>query len=171
MAQEYIERVIEIKRVAKTTKGGKRLRISAVAVVGDGKSMVGVGHGKAVEVAQAVRKAIERAKKEMVKISIKERTIPHEVTGKYCSSKILLKPASPGTGIIACQQVRAVLEALGLKDVLTKSFGSRNPLNLARATIKALKQLRTLEEIARARNKPISYFVEKKHEEDKSKVS
>lgn len=171
MAQEFIERIIEIKRVSKVTKGGKRLRISAVAVVGDGKSMVGVGHEKAVEVAQAVRKAIERAKKEMVKISIKERTIPHEVSGEYAASKVLLKPASPGTGIIACRQVRAVLDALELKDVLTKSFGSRNPINLARATIKALQQLRTLEEIAKTRNKPISYFLEKKDEKDKSKVN
>ncbi len=133
-------------------------------VVGDGKSMVGLGHAKATEVMPAVKKATERAKKNMVKISLKGRTIPHEVQAKYSASKVILKPASPGTGIIACQQVKAPLEALGLVDCLTKSFGSRNPLSLARATINALLKLRTLEEVARLRNKPISQIIEKKYE-------
>ncbi len=153
--------MIEIKRVSKTVKGGKRFNISATVVVGDGKELVGIGHAKAAEVVQAVKKATEKAKKNMVKILLKGRTIPHEVQAKYGASKVILKPASPGTGIIACQQVRAPLEAVGLQDVLTKSFGSRNPLNLAQATIKALLNLRTLEEIARLRNKPISHIIEK----------
>ncbi|MEO0098885.1 MAG: 30S ribosomal protein S5 [candidate division WOR-3 bacterium] len=162
-----MERVIEIKRVSKTVKGGKRFNISASVVVGDGKSMVGIGHAKAAEVVQAVKKATEKAKKNMVKISIKGRTIPHPVQAKFGASKVILKPASPGTGIIACQQVRAPVEALGIQDILTKSFGSRNPYNLATATIKALMKLKTLEEIARMRNKPIAEIIgkEKDYEE------
>jgi small subunit ribosomal protein S5 len=156
--------VIEIKRVSKTVKGGKRFNISATVVVGDGNSMVGIGHAKAQEVVQAVRKATERAKKNMVKISVKGRTIAFPVQAKFGASKVLLKPASPGTGIIACQQVRAPIEAIGIQDILTKSFGSRNPYNLAIATIKALQKLRTLEEIARMRNKPIPQIIGKDEE-------
>lgn len=132
--------------------------------------MVGIGHAKAAEVVQAVKKATERAKKNMVKISIKGRTISHPVQAKYSASKVILKPASPGTGIIACQQVRAPIEAIGIQDILTKSFGSRNPYNLATATIKALLKLRTVEEIARLRNKPISQIIrkEKEYEETES---
>ncbi len=130
--------------------------------------MVGIAHAKAAEVMEAVRKATGKAKKNMVKVSLKGRTIPHPVQAKYSASKVLLKPASPGTGIIACQQVRAPLEALGLEDVLTKSFGSRNPYNLAMATIKALLKLRTLEQVSSIRDKPIAYFLEKKDEKVKS---
>ncbi|MEO0071849.1 MAG: 30S ribosomal protein S5 [candidate division WOR-3 bacterium] len=169
VAQEYLERVIFIKRVAKVQKGGKRMKISAGVVVGDGKGKVGIGHGKSDEVALAIRKAANRAKKNMVSISTLGNTIPHATEGKFCASKILLKPAPEGTGLIACPQVRAVLEVLGLRDVYTKSLGSNNPYNLAMATIKALQKLRTPEEIARIRNKPLSYILGKKtHETSKT---
>ncbi|MEO0108313.1 MAG: 30S ribosomal protein S5 [candidate division WOR-3 bacterium] len=160
-----IERVIEVKRVAKVVKGGKRMKISSTVVVGDGKGKVGVGHGKAQEVALAVRKATTRAQKEMAQISVSGDTIPHPAAGKYSSSKVLLRPASSGTGLIACPQVRAVLEAAGLKDVLTKAFGSRNPHNLAVAALRALQSLRTIRDVAQVRNKSIGHFVERKHEE------
>ncbi len=162
---ELIERVINIKRISKVMKGGKRMRISAAVVVGDGKGQVGVGHGKAVEVAVAVRKAAARAHKEMVKISFRGHTIPHETTGKFGATKVLIKPAAPGTGLIACPQVRAVLEAVGLRDALSKAYGSRNHYNTAKATIIALSRLRTLDQVAAARNKPIGYFVERKGDE------
>jgi len=158
-----VEKVINIKRVAKVVKGGKRMKISSTVVVGDGKGSVGVGHGKALEVAQAVRKATTRAHKNMTRVSVQGATIPHTATGKFSSSKVLLRPASSGTGLIACAQVRAVLEAAGLKDVLTKAFGSRNPHNLAIATLRAMQSLRTIKDVAQARNKSIGHFVEKKH--------
>lgn len=162
---ELIERVINIKRISKVMKGGKRMRISATVVVGDGKGQVGVGHGKAVEVAAAVRKAASQAQKQMVKIAFRGHTIPHETWGKFGASKVLVKPAAPGTGLIACPQVRAVLEAAGLTDALSKAFGSRNHYNTAKATILALQKLRTIEMTAKARNKPIHHFVERKKDE------
>ncbi|MGB9741983.1 MAG: 30S ribosomal protein S5 [bacterium] len=162
---ELIERVINIKRISKVMKGGKRMRISATVVVGDGKGQVGVGHGKAVEVAAAVRKAAAQAQKQMVKITFRGHTIPHETWGKFGASRVLVKPAAPGTGLIACPQVRAVLEAAGLSDALTKAYGSRNHYNTARATILALQKLRTIDMTAAARNKPIRHFVEKKQNE------
>lgn len=163
---ELIERVINIKRISKVMKGGKRMRISATVVVGDSKGQVGVGHGKAVEVATAVRKAASQARKQMVKIAFRGHTIPHETWGKYGASRVLVKPAARGTGLIACPQVRAVLEAAGLSDALTKAFGSRNHYNTAKATILALQRLRTLEMTASFRNKPISHFVEKEQNEE-----
>lgn len=162
---ELIERVINIKRISKVMKGGKRMRISAVVVVGDGKGQVGVGHGKAVEVAMAVRKSTARARKEMVYVAFRGHTIPHETWGKFGASKVLIKPAAPGTGLIACPQVRAVLEAVGLTDALTKVFGSRNHYNTAKATILALQKLRTIDQTAAARNKQIAHFVERKTNE------
>lgn len=159
-----MEKVIEIKRVAKVVKGGKRMKISAAVVVGDGKGKVGIGHGKAVEVAQAVRKATTRAQKNMLTVSLRTGTIPHPASGKYSASKVLIRPAGAGTGLIACAQVRAVLEAAGLKDVLTKAFGSRNPHNLAIATLRALQSLRTLGEVAQGRNKSIGHFITRQHE-------
>ncbi len=159
--QEFIERVISIKRISKVMKGGKRMRISAAVVVGDGRGRVGLGHGKALEVAAAVSKATVRARKEMRPVAMKGHTIPHECTGKYGASRVLVKPAAPGTGLIACPQVRAVLEAAGLRDALSKVFGSRNHYNTARATIRALATLRTLEQVAAARNKPIHHLVER----------
>jgi len=162
---ELIERVIHIKRISKVMKGGKRMRISATVVVGDGKGQVGVGHGKAVEVAGAVRKASAQAQKQMVKVAFKGHTIPHETTGKYGASRVLVKPAASGTGLIACPQVRAVLEVVGLTDALSKAFGSRNHYNTAKATIIALEKLRTLDQVALARNKPFRHFIEKKENE------
>ncbi len=159
--EELIERVINIKRVAKAVKGGKQMKLSAAVVVGDGRGQVGLGHGKSKEVAVAVRKATARARKDMVKVSIKGRTIPHDTRGKYVASRVLVRPASEGTGLIACPQVRAVLEAAGLRDALSKSLGSRNPYNTARATIVALQKLRTIDQVAAARNKPIHHLVEK----------
>ncbi len=159
--QELIERVINIKRVAKVVKGGKRMKLSAAVVVGDGQGQVGLGHGKAAEVMGAVRKATGRARKDMVKVALKGRTIPHVTEGKFGASLVLVKPASEGTGLIACPQVRAVLEAAGLRDALSKSLGSRNPYNTARATIVALQQLRTIDQVAAARNKSVSYLVNK----------
>ncbi len=159
--QELIERVINIKRVSKVVKGGKRMKLQAVVVVGDGEGRVGLGHGKAQEVVAAVRKATGRAKKDMVRIATKGRTIPHATTGKYVASKVLVRPASEGTGLIACPQVRAVLEAAGLRDALSKSLGSRNPYNTAMATIKALQRLRTIDMVAAVRNKPVGHYVER----------
>ncbi len=161
-AQEFIERVIYVKRVSKVVKGGKRMRIAAGVIVGDGQGKVGLGHGKSEEVALAVRKAATRAKKNLMLIAVVGGTIPHPITGKYCASKILLKPAPEGTGLIACPQVRSVLEAVGLKDIYTKSLGSTNTYNLAVATIRGLRKLRTAQEIALIRNKPVEYITRKK---------
>jgi small subunit ribosomal protein S5 len=161
--QELIERVINIKRVSKVMKGGKRMKLSASVVVGDGRGQVGLGHGKASEVAAAVRKATTRARKDMIRVSIKGHTIPHETSGKYGASRVMVKPAATGTGLIACPQVRAVLEAAGLTDALSKSLGSRNAYNTARAAIRALANCRTIDQIAAVRNKPISHYVERRH--------
>ncbi len=169
--QELIERVIEIKRISKVVKGGKRMRISATVVVGDGKGYIGIGHGKAAEVAQAVAKATIRAKKNFFPVAIKSNTIPHATTGKYGASLVLLKPASKGTGLVASPKVRAVLEAAGIKDCLTKSLRSNNAFNVAIATLRALEQLRTIEQIARLRNKPISHLVAKKGVPSESAIS
>jgi small subunit ribosomal protein S5 len=163
--EELIERVVEVKRVSKVVKGGKRLRLSATVVVGDGQGLVGISHGKAAEVAAAVRKAAQRAQKDMIKVAIAKHTLPHETSGKFGGSRVLLKPASPGTGLIACPQVRAVLEACGVKDALTKSLGSHNPYNLAVATLRGLAKLRTIDEMARARQKPISHLLFKRDAE------
>jgi small subunit ribosomal protein S5 len=157
--QELIERVINIKRVSKVVKGGKQLKLSASVVVGDGRGQVGLGHGKSKEVAVAVRKATARARKDMVKVSTRGRTIPHETEGKFGASRVIVRPASEGTGLIACSQVRAVLEAAGLRDALSKSLGSRNPYNTARATIVALQKLRTIDQVAASRNKPVRHLV------------
>jgi small subunit ribosomal protein S5 len=141
------------------------MKISASVVVGDGRGQVGLGHGKAAEVAAAVRKATTRARKDMVRVSIKAHTIPHETKGKYGASRVLVKPAAPGTGLIACPQVRAVLEAAGLKDALSKSLGSRNAYNTARAAILALADCRTIEQVAASRHKPVAHYVDKRSSE------
>jgi small subunit ribosomal protein S5 len=138
------------------------MRIAAGVIVGDGQGKVGLGHGKSEEVALAVRKAATRAKKNLMPIAVAGNTIPHKTEGKYVASRVLLKPAQEGTGLIACAQVRAVLEAVGLKDIFTKSLGSTNPYNLAVATLRALKTLRTPEEIALIRNKPVEHITSKK---------
>ncbi len=163
----YIEKVIELKRVIKVVKGGKRLKLYACVVVGDSAGGIGVGHAKSAAVADAIKKATVIARKNMVKVDVSGGTILHTVKGKFSASHVLLKPAMTGTGIIASSPVRAVCEAVGIKNILTKSLGSNNPTNLAWATIDALKSVRPVAVVAEMRNKPVEYFIRKKHEENK----
>ncbi|MCK4338847.1 MAG: 30S ribosomal protein S5 [Candidatus Cloacimonetes bacterium] len=153
------EQVVGTNRVAKVIKGGRHFSFNATVVIGDKKGTVGVGTGKANEVIPAINKAKEIAKKNTFKIPIRNGTIPHTITGKYCGSKVLLKPATPGTGVIAGGPVRAILEALGAENVLSKSLGSNTTNNLVKATIVALKSLRSHEEVAKLRNKSISQLL------------
>ncbi|HEY5910904.1 MAG TPA: 30S ribosomal protein S5 [Verrucomicrobiae bacterium] len=157
--QELTEKVVFINRSAKVVKGGRRFNFSALVVVGDKKGRVGVGLGKAGEVADAIRKGGELARAQMVSVSLKEATLPHEVFSHYCGAKVLLRPASPGTGIIAGKTVRAVLESAGVKDVLSKSLGSKNAANVVKATLQALLSLRLREDIYRGRGLEIKKVV------------
>jgi small subunit ribosomal protein S5 len=153
--EEFDERVVDIARTAKVVKGGRRFGFRAVVVVGDNRGSVGVGVGKAREVPEAIRKGVERAKRDMRKIPMAGTTIPHQVFSRFSAAKVLLKPASPGTGVIAGGGVRAVVEAAGIKDILTKSLGSSNILNVVKATMAALDQLKDPEEEAVLRGKPV----------------
>lgn len=155
---QFIEKIVFINRTAKVVKGGRRFSFSAICVVGDGKGKVGYGLGKANQVPEAIRKGIEKARKDMKSVSITDFSIPHEIKGKYGAGLVLLKPASEGTGLIAGGAVRAVLEAAGVHNILTKCIGSHNPHNLVKATLDGLRRLRTMEHIAAIRNKQVEDF-------------
>jgi small subunit ribosomal protein S5 len=154
--EQFIEKIVYINRVAKVVKGGRRFSFSAIVVVGDGKGKVGYGLGKANQVPEAIRKGVERARKDMRGVAMTTASIPHEIIGKFGAGKVMLKPASAGTGVIAGGAVRAVLEAAGIHNVLTKCLGSHNPHNLVKATLEGLRSLRTVEQIAAIRNKSVA---------------
>lgn len=154
-AVEYQEKLVAVNRVAKTVKGGRNMRFSALVVVGDMNGHVGCGMGKAAEIPEAIRKAVESAKRHMITVPLKGTTIPHQVIGEFGRGKVLMMPAREGTGVLAGGHARAVLELAGVKDIRTKSQGSNNPINCVKATIEGLSQLKTAEQVARLRGIPI----------------
>jgi small subunit ribosomal protein S5 len=156
--KEYVEKLVRLNRIAKVVKGGRRFSFSAISVVGDRSGQVGYGFGKANYVSDAIRKSLDRAKKNMIRIPIKRTTIPHQIVGKFKGAKVVLKPASPGTGIIAGGPVRAVMEAAGVKDILSKSLGSANPMNIVKAVFEGFGQLMDARVAAANRGKTLSEF-------------
>ena len=156
---EYIEKLVYLNRVSKTVKGGRVMKFSALMVVGDGKGKVGYGLGKAAEVPEAIRKGLEAAKKNMITVTMSGSTIPHETIGEAGAGRVLMKPAAPGTGIIAGGPVRAVMEAAGIRDIRAKCLRSNNPQNVVSATFEGLKSLRGPEEVARVRGKSVEEIV------------
>jgi len=153
VVKEFEERVVSINHVTKVVKGGRRYRFSALVVVGDYKGRVGLGTGKAIEIPDAIKKAVEDAKRNLINVPIVNTTIPHAITGVYGAGRVFLKPAPDGTGVIAGGPVRAVVELAGITDILSKSIGSNTPINIVRATMQGLKSLRTVEEVAEIRGK------------------
>lgn len=152
---EFQEKLVSVNRVTKVVKGGRNFRFAALVVIGDGKGRVGCGIGKATEIPEAIRKAVEAAKKQLVTVSLDNTTIPHEIVGKFGTGKVILLPAPEGTGVIAGGPARAVLELCGIRDIRTKSYGTSNPINMVKATITGLSQLRSAEEVAKMRGKTV----------------